>query len=135
VTEPRYDGVWRLLPELSFYEDGQPPQEGRYEINVEGKNVSFSVRWRADDKDQSISFSGPLDGQLHHSDAAPNAKVSFTHVDENTLESAFSVDEVQMAFARRQVSHDGALLAVLQVNTKPDGSSVRITQVYRRVGE
>ena len=135
MIEPRYDGVWSLLPELSFYEAGQPPQEGRYEISVEGTTVSFTVRWRVGDRDQSISFSGPLDGQLQHSDVAPNGKLSFTHVDKNTLESAFFVDDVQMAFARRQVSHDGTLLAVLQVNNKPDGSSVRITQVYRRVGE
>lgn len=38
----------------------------------------------------------------------------------------------RIAFARRQVSQDGRLMAVLQVNRKPDGSLVRITQVYSR---
>ena len=132
MTKNNYEGVWELLPELSFYQEGSSPEEGRYEIGLKEENVDFSVSWVIDGEPGSVGFSGPLDGKLHPSDIAPDSEVSFTRVDENTLESAFVVAGTQIAFARRQVSRDGVLMAVLQENRKPDGSSVRITQVYKR---
>ncbi|MEM1302244.1 MAG: hypothetical protein AAGH17_06665 [Pseudomonadota bacterium] len=121
-----------MLPELSFYEEGDAPKLGRYNIDVVENDVVFSVQWTDDSGDHEISFGGPLDGQLYPTDLAPNSFTSFTQIDDSTLESAVVMNDVEVAYARRQASIDGDLLAVLQVNRKPDGSIVRITQVYRR---
>ena len=132
MTENNYEGIWILIPELSFYQEGSPPEEGRYKIGISGGNVEFSVSWVINSEHQSVDFSGPLDGKLHPSDMARDSEISFTRVDEYTLESEFIVAGVRMAFARRQVSRDGTLMTVLQESRKPDGSLVLTTQVYRR---
>lgn len=132
MTNRKYEGRWVLVPELSFYQEGEIPQAGRYDIDVLEKDISFSVHWVVNEEEHSLEFTGPLDGQLHSSEVLPEAYMSYTHVDDQTLESSLVVNDIEVAFARRQVSNDGDLLAVLQVNRKANGSIVRISQVYRR---
>lgn len=132
LTARKYEGEWIMLPELSFYQVGEAPESGRYHIEILGDDVRFSIDWVTNGVNQSVSFEGPLDGQLHRINTVPDGFTSFTHIDANTLESTLVVKEMEMAYARRQVSNDGKLLAILQVNKQSDGSSVRISQVYRR---
>ena len=130
-----FAGRWELIPELSFYEQGEAPETGIYRIDVDGETVSFTIEWTVDGQDLSIAFGGPMDGELHPAPAPEGAEVSYTRVDASVLESTLVVGGTRLAFARRQVSGDGILMAVLQENTDPDGSKVRITQVYRRYVE
>ncbi len=127
-----FAGRWELIPELSFYEQGEPPESGTYTIDVDGETVSFTIEWSIDGADQSIAFGGPLDGECHAVPEPDGAEVSYTRVDASVLESTLVVGGKRLAFARRQVSSDRTLMAVLQENTVADGGKVRITQVYRR---
>lgn len=128
-------GRWELIPELSFYSQGKAPETGTYTIAVEDEAVYFTIEWTTDGETQSIAFDGPMDGELHPAPEPDGAEISYTRVDASVLESAFVVGDTLVAFARRQVSDDGMLMAVLQENTAADGSPVRITQVYRRYAE
>ena len=81
---------------------------------------------------ESSSIGGPLDGELHPAPRPEGAMTAYTRVSSRILESTLVVDDAVVAVARRQVSEDGQLMAVLQQNLSPDGDEVRITQVYRR---
>ena len=43
MTGNNFEGVWILLPELSFYQDGGPPEDGGYEIGVRDGTAHLSV--------------------------------------------------------------------------------------------
>ena len=127
-----YAGQWQLLPELSFYETGRAPDRGVYTISVHEGSVAFIIEWTLDGENHSVSFGGPLDGELHPAPRPEGAMTAYTRVSSRILESTLVVDDAVVAVARRQVSEDGQLMAVLQQNLSPDGDEVRITQVYRR---
>ena len=133
TTEHAYSAKWILIPELSFYEQGEPPLSGEYHISVKDDTASFAISWTpAGGEETSIGFGGPLDGQPHDVEQPAGAKASYTRIDQYTLDSAMFMNGQEVAYARRLVSHDGQLMAVLQTGFKPDGSSFRNTQVYRK---
>lgn len=132
MGERSYEGAWDLVPELCFYEVGNAPERARYEIIVRNNEVHFTISWLQNGREDSLAFGGPIDGRLRPSDGPPDSRVSYTHINAQTLDSSVVVDNVEVAYARRRVSDDGSLMAVLQVNKAPDGSSVRLTQLYRR---
>lgn len=132
-----YIGEWELIPELSLYASGVPPVAGRYTIaRVDHQQLALDVVWRMpeDSADKSTRFGGIADGTrvtLPASERGPDA-YSLTHVDEGTLDSAAYRGTVRLAYARRVVSADGTLLAVVQEALTPDGTPARNFQVYRR---
>lgn len=133
----RYLGEWTLIPELSLYVSGVPPIAGRYTIALVGDNhLALEVVWRMPDDttDKSTRFGGIADGSrvaLPASEVGPDA-YSLTHVDESILDSAAYRGTTRLAYARRVVSDDGTLLAVVQETIAPDGTPVRNFQTYRR---
>ncbi|HRQ79268.1 MAG TPA: hypothetical protein PLY94_11785 [Gemmatimonadaceae bacterium] len=132
-----YIGEWELLPELSLYASGIPPALGRYSIAQLGEGqLALEVRWRmpGDSEDRSTKFGGVADGSqaaLPPSGSGPDA-FSLTHVNESTLDSAAFRAGTRIAYARRVVSADGALLAVVQEHIDATGTPVRNFQLYRR---
>lgn len=130
-------GTWILLPELSLYQVGAPPQRGTYVITEHGGIVHFRIDWVPAEggPERTLSFSGPPDGVVQPASApAPGAPDSFSvvRVDHRTLDSsAFAAGQV-VAYARRIVSSDGELLAVVQQGTAPGQGLFRNFQVYRR---
>lgn len=129
----RYLGLWHLIPELSIYEQGEPPVSGTYHITESDGVVAFSIDWTAPGgTPNSMAFSGPLDGAKHPADLPGLSHVSYTHIDEWTLDSAAFADDRQMMHARRRASKDGTLLAVVQRIRIPDGAMISNMQVYRR---
>ncbi|GLP96541.1 hypothetical protein [Paraferrimonas sedimenticola] len=127
-------GRWELVPELSFYQKGEGPVSGEYHIQLEGEEVSFTILWQGPDgKQNQIQFGGLADGEARDMDIPPGAKVSYTVINEQVLDSEVFLAEQSVAYARRQVSNSGDLMSVLQVSPGPDGEAVRVTQVYRRV--
>ncbi len=133
-TEFAYCGNWLLLPELSFYEEGEPPESGFYHIQVDDDRASFALRWTPKGKAEvALSFGGPLDGQPRSVDQPPGAQASYSHISPWVLDSAMFMGGKQLMYARRQASKDGQLLAVLQTGLRGDGSPYRNTQVYRRI--
>jgi len=132
-----YLGTWVLVPELSLYAVGAPPTAGTYVIerNATG-GLMLSVRWQmpGDPTEQTMQFGGPSDGThvpLDGGSSGPDV-MTLTHVDAKTLDSAALRAGVQVAYARRVVSADGQLLAVVQELGSPDGARFRNFQVYRR---
>ena len=136
-----YLGTWELIPELSLYQTGSPPAEAVYSIRLTTpREVDLQVRWRSAEGAgwQEVRFGGPVDGTRQQLAGAPGAArktVSFTitHVDDRTLDSTSSIDDRQVAFARRVASADGRLLAVVRESQTAQGGTARNFQVYRRV--
>lgn len=129
----RYVGVWILAPELCLYEQGECPASGRYEISQAGDRVQIAISWRArDGSDHEIAFGSPNDGSRTDSSAPGTSHLSITRVNESILDSRAFLGEKEIAYARRSASMDGQLLSTVQVGYRPDGSSFRNFQVYRR---
>jgi hypothetical protein len=136
----RFLGTWELIPELSLYEGGKPPAEGRHVIEPAGEGaVHIRLRWRMPDAAewQEVVFGGPTDGTpqlLPNRPALPGApdRFTITRVDAGTLDSATALGAQEIASVHRVASKDGELLAVLQVFRAAAGSRVRNVQVYRR---
>ena len=125
--------TWILVPELSFYEEGNVPASGKYSISISSDVASFTINWVSNDgQEHTIAFGGPLDGERHKVEQPPGATVSYTKIDFNTLDSAMYIDGVRAAYTRRIVSKDGLLMSVLQTGMRADGTSFRDTQVYRK---
>ncbi len=131
--ETRYAGRWELLPELSFHEMGDAPVSGLYVIEVDADRVAFAVTWTdATGAEHESGYGGLVGVGAQEVPGASGVTASFEHVAPGVLDSSTFAGGHRVAYARRQVSHDGALLAVLQVTWHPDGTETRATQVYRR---
>lgn len=136
MTENRflYEGEWELVPELSLYEQSNPPRSGTYRIRREGETVSFALNWTTiDGKRHEIAFSGAADGRREALPAPPGTEVSYLHVDGSTLDSSVFAGGHRTVYARRKASADGLLLAVVQETRRPDGTTSRNFQVYRKM--
>ncbi|KJY83980.1 hypothetical protein TW81_06550 [Vibrio galatheae] len=126
------NGNWSLIPELSFYDQGEPPKSCLYQIALDELNADFKLSWvQNDGKEMVIEFGGVADSMPHAVDAPPGAEASYTVVSENILESRVFIAGKEVAYAKRVASEDGTLMSVLQVNTMSSGEKVQITQVYR----
>jgi hypothetical protein len=135
-TEDRYLGVLELLPELSLYAYGPLPISGIYRIEASAQGIRFRITWKmqADGPEQATEFGGPADGvrqPLPQGGAGPDS-FTITRVDAATLDSAAWRGDQVIAYARRAVSADGSLMAVVQEGMLPDGQRFRNFQVYRR---
>ncbi len=133
-----YLAIWDLVPELSLYAQGQPPAAGEYQLSAgtDGQ-VQVSIRWRMAEGDawQSTGFAAPPDGSRQAlPPAAPGMPDAFSLLrqDAHTLDSSAYAGEAEVAWSRRRVSQDGALMAVVQETRLPDGRTMRNLQVYRR---
>jgi len=128
------NGKWEFIPELSFYEHGEPPQSCLYEISVDGFNVNFKLSWvQTNGEKIAIEFGGIADSIPKPVESPQGAEASYSTISDYILESRMFIVGTEMAYAKRVVSSDGKLMSVLQVNTTPSGEKVRITQVYRRI--
>ena len=129
-------GTWQLIPELSIYTTGAAPVAGTYDIVASGPgaiDISICYRMEGDASDTTIHFGGRMDGShqtLPDSGAGPNA-FTLARIDDRTLDSAALRGDEVLAIARRVVSHDGLLMAVMQ-ESHIGGEKLRNFQVYRR---
>lgn len=135
AASSRYVGTWDLVPEVCVYDEGAPPQEATYRIDEGAGRVSIRLSWRPSASAEVLSteFAGPVDGDVRPFSAAPGVTgISFTRVDDLTLDTAAWNDGILVSSARRAASADGDLLVVVQSSPRPDGGAARIFQVYRR---
>ena len=132
----RYLGRWELVPELSLYESGDAPRQGNYVLEASGEGVAVEIDWiDGQGESGSARYSGPIDGSEIPIEGPGSPKLTMTHVDEGTLDSAVYVDGQQVAWAQRRASANGQLLAVVQTGREPEGQPFRNFQVYRRIGD
>lgn len=129
-----YLGTWELVPELSLYEFGPLPASCTYEVIESDAGVRVDMRWSMEPGGEEFrqEFGGPADGSRRVLDEAGAVSFSLTRVDARTLESRAFRGEEEFAFARRVASRDGELLAIVQEGRRPDGTTFRNFQVYRR---
>jgi hypothetical protein len=130
----KYLGRWALIPELSLYEEGEPPNSGIYELVASGDGIQVSIEWvAADGSSHATAFAGPCDGSRQELSQPGVTHFAITRVDERTLDSSAFRDGAEIAYARRRASSDGDLLATVQEGRRPDGTTFRNFQVYRRL--
>ena len=136
MDDDPFSAVWRLVPELCLYEEGEPPLTGTYTIRLTGDEVTISIEWLGVDEQQhQVQFGGPTDGTLNESDSDASRGVthfSMTRMGPSILDSRAFVNDEEVSYARRCVSEDGQLLTSVQQGRRADGSSFRNFQVYRR---
>lgn len=124
-------GLWELLPELSIYQTGTPPVAGTYAISQSEGRITFDIEWQpAGGEVQTMSFGAPADGATE--DLGGGNSMTLDVVDKNTLDSTAFAQDQKIAYARRSVSADGQLLAVMQEAIKAPDKTTRNFQVYRR---
>ena len=132
MNAANYVGTWILIPELCIYQSGEPPLNGIYKIQSDGTEVRFSLTWTDKEAaEHAIEYGGPIDGSKHLIDASDSTSTAFLRVDENTLDSTVYDNDRKTMYARRIVSAGNDLLAVVQVEYKPENNSSNF-QVYRR---
>ena len=120
-------------PDLCLYEQGECPASGRYQISQAGGHVQIAIAWRTQDgSEHEVKFASPNDGSRTDSSAPGTSHLSITRVSESILDSRAFLADREIAYARRSASIDGQLLSTVQVGYRPDGSSFRNFQVYRR---
>ena len=130
----RYEGSWELLPELSIYQEGEAPRAGIYRITRDGVTASFHIEWEsADGKRGEVRFAGRCDGRREKIPNPPGAEACYLHVDDSTFDSSVFIADVRVAYARRRVAADGSLMSIVQESRRPDGTTFRNFQVYKRL--
>ncbi len=126
-------GTWILVQELCLYEEGQPPRSGLYRINRAEREIGISISWEAQDgTTHAVEFHAPEDGVRQPAAGPGVSHFSITRISASILDSSAYAGEQEVMYARRTVSHDGLLLATVQVGRRQDGTSFRNFQVYRR---
>jgi hypothetical protein len=125
----RCDGTWLLVPELSHYEVGEPPESGVYQIETAQGVVTFRIKWHKAGQDFEVSFAAALDGRAVTAEF-PGIDSFLVRDEDNTLISEAFAKGQMVARAVRRVAGD--LLSVLQENSDGQGGWVRVWQVYRR---
>lgn len=127
-----YLGTWELIPELSHYQTGGPPDRGTYRIDDQNGLLRFTIDWATGGKTTSISYVGHADGSPVPNPHPGVDEASVRHEDDYTLSGRAITGGVEIARAMRRVSRDRALMTVLQENADGKGGFARIVQVYRR---
>ena len=128
-----YLGTWILVPELCLYDEGNPPVSGIYRISQLDDDVRITIDWEAQDgSTHQIEFQAPDSGVKQPSNNPGPSHFAITRVSPLILDSRAYADQEEVAYARRRASDDGLLLATVQVGRRPNGTSFRNFQVYRR---
>jgi hypothetical protein len=127
----RWVGPWVLVPDLSHYSDGTPPEAGTYAISEGDGEVRFAITWAKEGTPFAIYFALPADGSPASSDF-PGMDRSWLERGDGWLASFAAYEGQIVARAMRRVSEDGALMSVLQENADRVGGWTRIFQVWRR---
>jgi len=130
-----YLGVWKLIPELSVYQVGEPPVSSYYIISMFDDFVDLDVSWSTaeDTQPQFASYAGPCDGTRLKIDVAGIEYIAFDCISPSVLVSSGYTGDARVMYTRRVVSDDGQLLSVMQEAQGPDGTVVRNFQVFERV--
>ncbi len=129
-------GKWRLIPELSHYATGDPPEAGHYDIRRDGEGLSLAIRWTADGEVRSAAFSAVPDGRLTPIETPRLDGFTLTALSDAELESRAVAGGVDVSHAIRRVSDDRRLMCVVQSATdEVEGWRVASCQIYERIGD
>lgn len=127
-----YLGTWHLIPELSHYDRGGPPERGSYRIEARDGVLLFTIDWTAGGGNHTVRYIGHADGRPVANPHPGVDAASVRHEDDFTLSGRAEAAGVEIARAVRRVSRDGMLMSVLQETADGAGGFLRSVQVYRR---
>jgi hypothetical protein len=127
-------GVWRLVPEASNYEYGDPPSRGRYDVAAEGAGYKITMNWTTSaGQVHQMSYNATPDGVAYpYEDPTVAETVSMTRVDWRTLDSESRKGGNVIAHARRVLSADENEMGVTQSGKTADGRDFSNFALYRR---
>ncbi len=132
-------GTWRLQPELSEYEYGEPPVDSTYIIAAEVDALSFVIKTvDADGNESEERFTTLPDGvirPLPEGTSNLGNRFALTRMDATTLDSSLLRNEELAQFVRRELTGDGNTMTVEETGSTPDGESYTNKLVYGRVAE
>jgi len=128
-------GFWRLMPGTCVYEQGDPPTDGSYDIELAHKTLRFTASWTdADGGSQHVTFSGPANGvAMPFAGGSLADALSIELVSERQLDSTAWKDGTALMFAKRTLSDSGRQMTISQTVRLPDGSSPTNWSTYERV--
>lgn len=129
-------GTWRLNPQESRYELGQPPLDGAYTLSYDGERLHFDIEWTAPDGlPQRQAVDALPDGQEHPYVGPGVDSICYTVVDAVTLDSTASNAGRVVAHARRVLQAGGRQMEIVQAGTLPGGGKFANRSLYRRVSD
>ena len=135
--EPSYAGflgTWVLDPRSCQYQQGEPPQAGRYTISEVGDELRFEIEWvDAGGEEHRIEFSGAPDGVRYPFAGGELANaMSVTAVSSRELRSSAFYDGREVMTAQRQLDDSGKAMRITQVVRFRDGSHLANVAIYLR---
>jgi predicted SnoaL-like aldol condensation-catalyzing enzyme len=126
-------GTWRLDPDASRYEAGQPPLDGAYMLGYDGEYLHFDIEWTgADGQPQRQAIDAIPDGREHPYAGPGVDSICYTLVDAVTLDSTASLAGRVIAHARRVLQEGGAVMEIVQSGPLPGGGRFANRSLYRR---
>jgi acetyl esterase/lipase len=135
VTTLAHAGTWQLVPEVCIYQSGEAPRDGTYVIALQAGRADFTIAWTTQAGEaHHAAFGGWMDGSRQPVAEGSPAEFSIESSGDS-LDSAVWLNGERIAFARRRVSADGALLSTVQEGIDSSGNAYRNFQVYRRSKE
>lgn len=131
-------GRWQLVPELSIFQRGEPPESGITVIQLQGQMCHVAMAWRAvgAEGDQHVGFAAPLTGEIQRNPSAPRGVpngFSLTRVNNRTLDSSAYIDGLEVMYSRRATTTDGTLMATTHHQFLPNTPATTNYQLYRRI--
>ena len=130
----RFLGPWILDVTSCRYQQGEPPQSGRYHIAADDDELVFTISW-IDGTGQSheVSFRGRPDGSRVPFNGGPLADaLAITLVSDNQLNSSAFCGGVELMTAQRTLSDNGQNMHIVQTVKLPDGSAPTNRATYYR---
>lgn len=130
----RFFGTWILDVQSCRYQQGEPPQSGRYHIAADGDDLVFSLDWvDADGQAHAVSFRGRPDGSRAPFNGGPLADaLAITLVSASQLNSSAFRGGVELMSAERTLSGNGQTMHIVQTVKLPDGTAPANHATYYR---
>lgn len=134
MSYERFLGAWVLDTASCRYEQGEPPQSGRYRIEVDDNELVFTMSWiDAASEAHEMSFRGRPDGsRVPFNGGALADALAITLVSDSELNSSAFNNGVELMTARRTLSENGQTMHIVQTVKLPDGTAPSNHATYYR---
>jgi len=126
-------GTWKLIPEVTKYNMGQPPQKGQYLISMQGEKIHLDVSWTDHQgQDFQLDFGLIPDGTAQpFADTKLADSMRMSMDGDQVLESWSSKNGHELVHVRRTLNEAGDQMEVIQDFNMPDGPKVKNISTYQ----
>ena len=128
-------GMWKLDPDQSRYELGEPPERASYLLQGDDEKLVFQVNYDLGGLQMTLTYLAQPDGLLHDYDDVNGIvdRLMTSVVDAKTLVTTSWSHGTEIAHASRVLSDDGLAMTISQSGFGADGESFCNLSVYRKV--